>query len=231
LIAKAPSNQPFGLNSFEKETDMKTVTGLFDTYRQAEDAVAALKESGISGDDISIVSRDPAFVDNSPETTAAEGMGVGSGLGLIAGGSAGLLTGLGMIAIPGVGPVVAAGWLISMLAGAAAGTVLGGAAGGLVGALIGSDVTEEDAHVYAESVRRGGSLVQARVHDDRVPEAESILDRHTPVDLEGRRKTYAETGWEKFEDEADATPYVATPAVTPSDIAELDEERYRKRAG
>jgi len=210
---------------------MKTITGLFDTYRQAEDAVAALKESGISGDDISIVSRDPAYVDGGPENTAAEGIGVGSGLGLLGGGAAGLLTGLGIIAVPGLGPVVAAGWLISTLAGAAAGTVVGGAAGGLLGALTGSNVSEDDAHVYAESVRRGGTLVSAHVHDDRVIEAQSLLDRHTPVDIEGRRKTYAETGWERFDE--DALPY-AEPAPTGSAADALDdreEERYRKRAG
>jgi hypothetical protein len=208
---------------------MKIVTGLFDTYRQAEDAVAALKESGISSDDISIVSRDADYVPDDAESTTAEGMGVGSGLGLIAGGSAGLLTGLGIIAIPGVGPVVAAGWLVSMLAGAAAGTVVGGAAGGLLGALTGSNVSEADAHVYAESVRRGGTLVSVRVHDDRVAEAQSILDRSTPVDIQGRRKTYADTGWDKFDE--NAPPYTATPAVTPGDIEKLDEQRYRRRVG
>ena len=209
---------------------MKTVTGLFDTYRQAEDAVAALKESGISSDDISIISRDANYIQGDPDTASAEGLGLGSGLGLLAGGGAGLLTGLGIVAIPGLGPVVAAGWLISMLAGAAAGTVLGGAAGGLIGALTSSDINEADAHVYAESVRRGGSLVQARVHDDRAPEAEAILDRHTPVDIEGRRKTYAETGWERFDEELPLSA-AATPAVMPSDVEELEEERIKRRAG
>jgi hypothetical protein len=207
---------------------MKTVTGLFDTYRQAEDAVAALKESGISSDDITLVSRDADYV-GQPENATAEGMGVGSGLGLLAGGSAGLLTGLGMIAIPGVGPVVAAGWLVSLLAGAAAGTVVGGAAGGLIGALVHSDVSEADANVLAESVRRGGTLVSVRVHDDRVPEAQAILDRHLPVDIEGRRKTYAEGGWDRFDENQAAG--IVTPAVTPGDVAELDEERFRRRAG
>jgi hypothetical protein len=207
---------------------MKTVTGLFDTYRQAEDAVAALKESGISSDDITLVSRDADYI-GKPESATTEGMGVGSGLGLIAGGSAGLLTGLGMIAIPGVGPVVAAGWLVSLLAGAAAGTVVGGAAGGLIGALVGSDVSEADANVLAESVRRGGTLVSVRVHDDRVFEAQTVLDRHLPVDIEGRRKTYAESGWDRF-DETQASEIV-TPAITPGDVAALDEERFRRRTG
>lgn len=217
---------------------MKVVTGLFDSYRQAEDAVAALKESGISPDDITLISRDADYITTDPETSAVEGVGVGSGLGLIAGGSAGLLTGLGLIAIPGLGPVVAAGWLVATIAGAAAGTVVGGAAGGLIGTLMGSDISEADAHVYAESIRRGGTLVSVRVHDDRVAEAQSILDRSTPVDIEGRRKTYADGGWERFEDEPAAelappaiTPASVTPAITPSDITELDESRYRRRAG
>jgi hypothetical protein len=205
---------------------MKTVTALYDTYRQAEDAVAALKESGISADDISIVSRDSAYLDTSPESAAAEGVGVGSGLGLIAGGSAGLLTGLGIIAIPGLGPVVAAGWLVSMLAGAAAGTVVGGAAGGLIGALTGSDVTEEEAHVYAESIRRGGSLVSVRVHDDRAVEAQATLNQYDPVDLAGRRRIYTEGGWERFDEELEALT-----APPPAEPVMEEEERYRRRAG
>jgi hypothetical protein len=76
------------------------------------------------------------------------------------------LTGLGIMAIPGVGPVVAAGWL-------AATAAVGGAAGGLIGALTDSAVPEEDAHVYAEGVRRGGALVTAKVDDARAAQAES----------------------------------------------------------
>jgi hypothetical protein len=204
---------------------MKVVTGVFDTYRQAEDAVGDLKDSGVSSDDITLVSRDPSYVEGSSETSAVEGMGVGSGLGLIVGGGAGLLAGLGMMAIPGVGPVVAAGWLAATLTGAAAGTVLGGAGGGVIGALMGADVSEADAHVYAESVRRGGTLVSVRVHDDRVPDAKAILDRHHPVDPEDRRRTYREGGWESFD--ADAPTYPATPG----EIAEFDEGRASRRAG
>lgn len=68
------------------------------------------------------------------------------------GGTAGLLAGLGLMAIPGVGPVVAAGWLVSTLAGAAA----GGAAGSVVGALTQAGVSKEDADIYVEGLRRGG---------------------------------------------------------------------------
>jgi hypothetical protein len=178
---------------------MKTITGLFDTYAEAENAVLALRASGIAEDDISLISRDPAHVADGVDTTTSDGIGVGSGLGLVAGGAGGLLAGLGMLAIPGIGPVVAAGWLASTLAGAAAGAVVGGATGGVIGALTSSDITEEDAHVYAESVRRGGSLVTAHVHDDRIIEAQGILDRAGRVNIGERRRTYTEAGWEEFD--------------------------------
>ena len=75
------------------------------------------------------------------------------------GGTAGLPAGLGLLAIPGLGPVVAAGWLAATAVGAAAGA----ATGGIVGALTEAGVSEEEAHSYAEGVRRGGTLVSARV--------------------------------------------------------------------
>ena len=208
---------------------MKTVTALYDTYRQAEDAVSAVKDWGIGSEDISIISRDPAYVDAKQESGAAEGVGIGSGLGLLAGGSAGLLTGLGIMAIPGVGPVVAAGWLVSTLAGAAAGTVLGGATGGLIGAMTGSDISENDAHVYAESVRRGGTLVTVRAHEDRVAEVTAILDRFHPIDVEDRRRTLTDTGWSRFEDDVLDTPIASRPLTPEEEVAQ--QERFRRAAG
>src|SRR4029078_5806436 len=88
----------------------------------------------------------------------AESAGKGAGIGAGVGGTAGLLAGLGLLAIPGLGPVVAAGWLAATAVGAAAGA----ATGGVVGALTEAGVSREDAHSYAEGVRRGGTLVSAR---------------------------------------------------------------------
>lgn len=82
-----------------------------------------------------------------------------AGIGAALGGAAGLLAGLGAFVLPGIGAVVAAGWLASALAGA----VAGGAAGGVVGALIEAGISENDAAGYAEGVRRGGTLVTVRV--------------------------------------------------------------------
>jgi hypothetical protein len=183
---------------------MKTVTGLFDDYNDAETAVSTLERSGVPSDQISIVSNN-ADDRHKHHSGAADGAGAGAGLGAVVGGAGGLLTGLGMMAIPGVGPVVAAGWLAATAVGAVAGAVAGGAAGGLIGALTDAGVPEADAHVYAEGVRRGGTLVTAKVEDAVAPNAEVILKRSNWVDPAERRKAYAAQGWIKFDDTLD--PY------------------------
>ncbi len=192
----------------------KTVTGLFDHYSDAASAVDQLKAAGIPDSDISIVSNnsDGRYKDND----VAEDAGTGAGIGAAVGGVGGLLTGLGIMAIPGVGPVVAAGWLAATAAGAVAGAVVGGAAGGIVGALTDSGVDERDAHVYAEGVRRGGTLVTAKVDDARASEAQAILQRSNWVDLPTRRTAYEGQGWTSFDDTAD-----------PYSQAEIDAERAR----
>lgn len=194
---------------------MKTVTGLFDDYTDASAAVSALESAGVASKDISIISNN---ADNRHANTsnAAEGAGTGAGIGAAVGGAGGLLTGLGLMAIPGVGPVVAAGWLAATAAGAVAGAVAGGATGGIFGAMTNSGVSEEDAHVYAEGVRRGGSLVTAKVDEALVPEAEAILKRSSWVDPAERRASYGEHGWTRFNDTLD--PYNAS---------EIEQERSR----
>lgn len=194
----------------------KTVTGLFDSYPDASSAVDQLKAAGISDSDISIVSNNSDGRYNDDDDDAAEGAGTGAGIGAAVGGVGGLLTGLGIMAIPGVGPVVAAGWLAATAAGAVAGAVVGGAAGGIIGALTDSGVDERDAHVYAEGVRRGGTLVTVKVADARASEAEAILQRSNWVDLPARRTAYEGQGWTSFDDKAD-----------PYSQAEIDAERAR----
>lgn len=174
---------------------MQTITGLFDNYADARSAVNTLESQGVPSSDISIVGRngDDSGID------AAEGAATGAGLGAAVGGAGGLLAGLGLMAIPGLGPVVAAGWLASTLAGATAGAAAGGVAGGLIGGLMDAGVDEGDAHVYAEGVRRGGTVVTARVQDDLAPAARSILSSDA-VDIGRRREFYASEGWTGYED-------------------------------
>jgi hypothetical protein len=103
------------------------------------------------------------------------------------------------MAIPGVGPVVAAGWLVATAVGAAAGAAAGGATGGIIGAMTESGVPEADAHVYAEGVRRGGTLVTARVPEDRTTQARAIIERFRSVDVSARGAAYRKAGWSRFD--------------------------------
>jgi len=178
---------------------MRTVSGIFDTYADGQAAVRALENANIPRDDISIVSRDADgnVRDGDGAVTGAE---TGAGIGALAGGAGGLLAGLGMLTIPGVGPVVAAGWLAATVTGLAAGAVAGGAAGGIIGALTDAGVPEDEASVYAESIRRGGTLVTARVDDAVAPTAARILDESKRVDWNTRRDEYTRSGWTGFDE-------------------------------
>jgi hypothetical protein len=106
------------------------------------------------------------------------------------------------MAIPGVGPVVAAGWLVSTLAGAAA----GGVTGGVLGALTQAGVSKEDAEVYAEGLRRGGAVVSARVLDADAVRLQAVMDR-SAVNIGERSAAYRQGGWNSFD--PNATPYTA----------------------
>ncbi len=192
-----------------------TLTRLYDDYSDARGAVEDLEQIGVPHSNISIVANNADHA-HGEHTKVAQDAGAGAGIGAAVGGVGGLLAGLGMLAIPGLGPVVAAGWLASTALGAGVGLVAGGAAGGLVGALQKEGVSERDAHVYSEGVRRGGSLVSARVDDAMVPEAEAILNRHNPVDPQVRGRDYTETGWTRFDD-----------AAAPYDAAQIARERSR----
>jgi hypothetical protein len=184
---------------------MRTVSRLFDDYAQAKQAVTELEASGVPSGDISIVASnaDNRYDrDNDGVDDRAEGAGTGAGLGATAGGVAGLLTGLGILAMPGVGPVVAAGWLATTALGALA----GGTVGGVIGALTQAGIDEDDAHVYAEGVRRGGTLVTVRAEESVAATAQAILDRQG-VKAADRGRAYRESGWSRFDDAAD--PYTA----------------------
>ncbi len=194
------------------------VTALYDTYDAAVSAVNDLEAFGIPHGDISIVSNNVDHrYDKDHPTNAAADAGTGAGIGAAVGGVGGLLTGLGLLAIPGVGPVVAGGWLVATAVGAAGGAVVGGAAGGIVGSLTRAGVPDHDANFYAEGVRRGGTLVTARVDDARAPVAREILQRYKWVDPTVRGAVYRESGWTSFDESA--------PPYTPEQVA-AERDRY-----
>jgi hypothetical protein len=198
----------------------QTVSALYDTYDAARSAVSALEGAGVAHSDISIVANNSESWHRDDHTSdAAEGAGKGAGVGAAVGGVGGLLTGLGLLAIPGVGPVVAAGWLVATAVGVGAGAAVGAATGGLIGSLTDAGIPDRDANLYAEGVRRGGALVTARVDDARASEAHAILQRHKSVDLNSRGRLYQEEGWSRFDP--------AAPAYTADQVA---KERARYNA-
>lgn len=174
-----------------------TVSALFDRYEDAKQAVGRIEAAGVPHGDISIVasnasdSHSVVGTDHDAGEAAGTGAGAGATLGTLLGGGAGLLAGLGLLAIPGVGPVVAAGWLVATLTGAG----IGAAAGGLAGSLTGAGMSEADAHLYAEGVRRGGTLVTARVDEGLTGQVASILDEHGSVDIDERAQGWRSEGW------------------------------------
>ena len=191
----------------------RTIIGLYDTYEAASRTVRDLEAAHIPGADISLVAHRSENYVVTDETTSGAAIGAETGAagGAAIGGAASLLAGLGVLAIPGVGPVVAAGWLVAAAAGAVAGAVAGGATGGLIGSLTSAGVSKEHASFYAEGVRRGGALVTARVEAVHVATAEAIIQRHGRIDPVTREKAYRDSGWREFDEKS--VPF------TPADVA------------
>ncbi len=178
----------------------RTVAAVFDRYEDAARAVGKLESAGVAHSDISIVSNEAAQRDRYSTTSTgtthdddrtSTGAGTGAGTGAALGAGAGLLAGLGLLAIPGLGPVVAAGWLASTLVGAGAGA----ATGGLLGSLAGAGIDEADAHSYAEAVHRGGTLVTVRASATNHDRIVDILDDDGTVDLSQRETSWRSEGW------------------------------------
>ncbi|MCJ2066958.1 hypothetical protein MKK63_30350 [Methylobacterium sp. J-088] len=177
----------------------RALTALFDEYEAAARAVDQLEAAGFAHGDISIISNrtDPEGaalppIDQAHEPDeAVDSAGTGATVGTVLGGGAGLLAGLGLLAIPGLGPVVAAGWLVATVTAAG----VGAAAGGLIGGLTGAGLSEGEAETYAEGVRRGGTLVTVRADETRADRALSILAQAGSIDLDERAEGWRAQGW------------------------------------
>jgi hypothetical protein len=173
---------------------MQTLTKVYERHDIARQVVNELEAAGFPSSSISLLAN-KSTTDQYDRGVDGSEAGTSAGVGAVVGGTAGLLTGLGILAIPGLGPVVAAGWLVSTAVGALA----GGITGGIVGALIDAGVPEEHAHVYSEAVRRGGTLLSVQVDDNEVKLAQAILDRHTSIDPVRQGEEYRTSGWKQFD--------------------------------
>jgi len=159
------------------------VYGIYPTYSAVEAAVDDLKAAGFRNTDISVLmpenkgTKDFAHRKN---TKAPEGAATGAGTGVVVGGSLGWLVGIGALAIPGLGPFIAAGPIVAALAGAGAGA----AVGGIAGALVGMGIPEYEAKRYEGRIREGGILLSVHCDSsDWTKKAKAILERTGANDI------------------------------------------------
>lgn len=200
-----------------------TITAMYDYNEDAQRALRELVDMGIPREDVSLVASDAAGEysryhgrDFPVESDTAEGAATGA----VIGGLGGLVVGLAALAIPGIGPVLAAGPLASALVAGGIGAGVGAVAGGLVGALVDLGLSEEEAGYYAEGIRRGGTLLTVTTTENMANRAMDVLDRHNAVNIEERATAWRETGWGGYD--PDARPY---------DVSEIERERARYRSG
>lgn len=155
-----------------------------DSESRAFDIVQGLKARGLSGDQISVLL--PSHIGGSQfvheaHTKAPEGAAIGASAGGVAGGLLGLLAGIGTLAIPGLGPLIAAGPILATLSGIAA----GGTIGGLGGALVGMGMTELEAKLYEGRLREGHIVVTADcgTNDELIRNAKQVFNDHDANDV------------------------------------------------
>ncbi len=202
----------------------QTVIGLFDEFSQAEAAVRELETMGVPQSSISVVANNSNDQYTTWRDTAGKNYGTppaghGANVGATAGGIGGILLGLGLLAIPGLGPLAAAGPLVAGLTGAGVGAATGATTGSLFGALTDMGVPEEHAGYFAEGIRRGGTLVTVSAADNLVQSVIEVLNRNGAVDINHRASYYQQSGYTGFHE--NLQPYSA---------AELTAERERVRA-
>lgn len=211
-----------------------TIVRVFDHPSDALRAVERVERLGVSHNDVSIVANnregwyDKEGVrhdrlrkkddDLDGKDDRVEGAGDGAMTGGVLGAGAGLLAGLGMLAVPGLGPIVAAGWLAATATGAAAGAVTGGVIGGILGALTHEGVDKADAEIYAESIRRGGAVVVVRNPGGKRREIEQALSDYSS-DAAARGDYYRSGGWTGYD-----------PAGPEFDQGQIEAERARTAA-
>ncbi len=164
--------------------DKKTaVFGIFHSENEAEQTVNRLLAAGFANDDISVLLQDNKGTRDfahKKDTKAPEGTTTGATTGGVIGGALGLLAGIGALAIPGVGPLIAAGPIMSTLAGIGA----GGAVGGLLGALIGMGIPEYEAKRYEGHIKNGGVLLSVHCStSDQISRAKKLLEQNGAKDI------------------------------------------------
>ena len=168
------------------------VFGIYPAYASVEYGVDALRTAGFRNSDISVLfPENTGTKDFAHEkgTKAPEGVSAGAGTGVVIGGALGWLVGIGSLAIPGVGPLIAAGPIVATLAGAG----VGGVVGGLAGALIGMGIPEYEAKRYEGRVKDGGILLSVHSdNSDSTKRAKQILEETGAQDISSTSEASSE---------------------------------------
>jgi hypothetical protein len=153
------------------------VFGIYPTRESVEIASDALVASGFQSSDISVLLPEnlgSKAIGREKATRAPEGAATGAGSGAVLGGTLGVLAGIGALAIPGVGPLIAAGPIMAGLAGAG----VGGAVGGVAGALVGMGIPQYEAKRYEGRLKKGGILLSAHCDtSEEIKQAKEIMER------------------------------------------------------
>jgi len=211
----------------------KTVVVLFDDFESANRAARDLENAGIPRDDISVVAGNESgrysdYTSGSGEV--GKHVAGGAGAGAAIGGGLGLIAGLTALAIPGFGPVIAAGPIAAALTGAG----IGAATGGLIGGLRHAGVHEADAEYYAEGVRRGGVLVTVKTSDHLADKAATLLDDAGAVDVDKKSAEWRNSGWNPKTPMADNRNIRDTPNTRDTrklDVVQEDIEVGKREVG
>jgi uncharacterized protein (TIGR02271 family) len=168
-------------------TRPSTVVGVFEDHEHARDAIEALKDEGFDADSISVLAPDTQVTRDIADDTgshAGSGAATGAVAGGVLGGLGGWLIGIGALAIPGIGPFIAAGAFATALGGAA----IGAGVGAIAGALMGMGIPEDHARYYEGEAKAGRTLVTVRADDDYDYARQTLLD-HGAYDVESRAGT------------------------------------------
>lgn len=217
-----------------------TVVALYDNLIIARQAAHDLINAGFSSNSLSLAAGDATgeyrrfLADEEPpaSNTSSDAVATGAGVGAAVGGLGGLLVGLGALLIPGAGPIVAAGPLLTSLTSLGVGAGVGALTGGMAGALADMGVPEEEAISYTEGIRRGGTLLTIQVADEHIDQARSIMEQYDPVDIDEQVSQWQQEGWTANAVSTMATPEpdVATFTAETEDVDEYDlyDTRFRQ---
>jgi hypothetical protein len=178
----------------EKKT---AVFGIYSSREAAERAADAIVNAGFTPGDISVLLPENLgnrSIGTEKATKAPEGAAAGGSTGAVLGGTLGLLAGIGALAIPGVGPLIAAGPIMATLAGLG----VGGAIGGITGALVGMGIPEYEAKRYEGRIQKGGILLSVHcASSDEVKRAKEIIGRTGGEDVSSTSEASVDTSTER----------------------------------